>query len=51
MIDILNGLQYCHHKGVIICDLKSASILLNEYGNAKIGDFGSAKNLVDLLHS
>ena len=27
--DILNGLQYCHHKGVILCDLKSASILLN----------------------
>lgn len=51
MIDILKGLQYCHSKGVIVCDLKPASILINEYGSAKIGDFGSARNLVDLMQS
>lgn len=51
LTDILKGLQYCHSRGVIVCDLKPASILINEYGCAKIGDFGSARNLVDLMQS
>lgn len=51
LVDILKGLQYCHSRGVIICDLKPASILINEYGCAKIGDFGSARNIVDLMQS
>ena len=29
MIDILKGLKYCHSKGVIVSDLKPASILIN----------------------
>lgn len=29
LIDILKGLQHCHSKGIIICDLKPASILIN----------------------
>lgn len=51
IIEILQGLQYCHSKGIVVCDLKPASILINEYGNIKIGDFGSAKTLMDLTHS
>lgn len=45
VLDILNGMQYCHSKGVIICDIKPASILLNEYGRIKIADFGTALKL------
>jgi serine/threonine-protein kinase ULK4 len=50
-IEIFRGLQYCHLNNIIICDLKLASILLNEYGKVKIGDFGSAKTLIDLMHN
>ena len=47
----MNGLAFCHSRGVVICDLKPATILINEYGNIKLGDFGSAQLLVDLVHS
>lgn len=43
------GMQFAHSKGIVICDIKPASILVNEYGSVKIGDFGSAQKLVDLM--
>ena len=43
------GLQFVHSKGVIVCDIKSACVLVNEYGSVKLGDFGSAQKLVDLM--
>ena len=43
------GLQYTHSKGVIVCDIKPACVLVNEYGSVKLGDFGSAQKLVDLM--
>ena len=51
VIDVLKGLLYCHSRGIVICDLKPASVLINEYGAAKIGDFGSSRSLMDLMHA
>lgn len=50
-IEIMSALAYAHSKGIVVCDLKPATILINEYGNIKLGDFGSAQMLVDLMHN
>lgn len=50
-VEILRALAFAHSRGVVVCDLKPATVLLNEYGSLKLGDFGSAQQLVDLVHS
>ena len=47
----MSAMAFAHAKGVVICDLKPATILINEYVNVKLGDFGSAHTLVDLMHN
>lgn len=42
-LDIAKGLSYLHNKGVFHRDLKSANILVNEQGIAKLADFGLSK--------
>lgn len=42
---ILNGLEACHARRVIHCDLKPANILVNPRGNIYITDFGIARAL------
>lgn len=37
---ILNGVDYCHHQGVIHRDLKPENLLLDEITGIKIVDFG-----------
>lgn len=40
---ICEGVQYAHQQGVIHRDIKPENILVNEYGEVKIADFGLAK--------
>lgn len=40
---MLAGLAYLHHKGVIHRDIKGSNILLNNRGELKLGDFGLAR--------
>ena len=38
--NILNGVDYLHHRGILHNDLKPDNILINKLGNARIIDFG-----------
>ncbi len=40
---MVDGIDYCHRKGVVHRDLKCENVLLDEYGNIKITDFGFAR--------
>jgi len=42
---LASALSFAHHNGVIHRDLKSDNIMLDESGNAYLGDFGIAKDL------
>lgn len=46
--ELLEGLNYLHSQGVIYADLKPSNVLLNEYGDLKLCDFGLSKKLEDL---
>jgi predicted Ser/Thr protein kinase len=44
-LEIALGLSYLHSQGVLHRDLKSANVLINEAGHAKLADFGLSKTL------
>lgn len=47
--EVLEGLSHLHENGIIFADLKPSNILINEYSNLKLGDFGFSKKISDLV--
>lgn len=49
LYNILCGVNYIHKAGIIHRDIKSANILINEDCNARICDFGLARQTSDIV--
>ena len=50
MIQVLKGLDYLHHNGVVHCNLKAANILMTQSGELKLSDFGISLYLRAIEH-
>lgn len=45
MLQLTSALSHAHRNGIIHRDVKPQNILMNQYGNVKITDFGIARAL------
>ena len=48
MKQILEGLMFLHSRGIVHRDLKGANILIDQWGDAKLADFGACRQLASL---
>ena len=48
---ILMGLDYLHSDGRIHRDVKSKNVMISEFGEIKLGDFGYAAQLTNAAHA
>jgi serine/threonine protein kinase len=50
VIQVLEGLDYLHHNGIVHCNLKAANILMTPSGEVKLSDFGTSLYLRAIEH-
>jgi len=50
VIQVLEGLDYLHHNGIVHCNLKAANILMTQSGEVKLSDFGISLYLCATEH-
>lgn len=50
VIQVLEGLDYLHHNGIVHCNLKAANILITQSGEVKLSDFGISLYLRAIEH-
>jgi serine/threonine protein kinase len=49
--DILAGVAHIGRRGVVHRDIKASNVLIDEYGKAKLSDFGLVKKEVEKTHT
>lgn len=47
--DICSALEACQKKGIVHRDIKPSNILVSEFGDFKLGDFGISRNLTHTM--
>lgn len=50
-VQILNGLNYFHDKGLVHLDLKPQNIMISKSGEVKITDYGISKSIKEQIES
>ncbi|KAF8526305.1 kinase-like domain-containing protein [Hysterangium stoloniferum] len=47
ILQLASALEYLHNKGIIHGDVKAANMMIDDYGNVKLIDFGSSRLVGD----